>query len=110
MSCFQGFYLKGSVSSWFPILTMMPYYKPRRQSLIVVAYYTIHNGIYLSTLNNQLFRQYEVGILFQGEVSITSSIVHLIDLSIESVPVMTTCKDQTNQVIYIFSIMSCIFN
>ena len=55
---------------------MMPCYKPSRQPSIVVACCTLHNWIRLSTLNDKLFREYEVeDFSVQGENESTSSML-----------------------------------
>ena len=91
----------GVLETRFPILRMMPCYKPSRKPSIVVACRTLHNWIHLSTWNDQLFRKYEVKDLsVQDEEESTSSINHSIDLSYESATTMAACRDQIAQVIW----------
>ncbi|KAL6336187.1 hypothetical protein AAG906_011069 [Vitis piasezkii] len=90
----------GVLKTRFPILRMMPCYKPSRQPSIVVACCTLHNWIYLSTWNDQLFREYEVEDLsIEGEEESTSSKNHSIDLSDESAD-YGTCRDQIAKVMW----------
>ncbi|KAL6348568.1 hypothetical protein AAG906_016079 [Vitis piasezkii] len=92
----------GVLKASFPILRMMPSYKPSRQPSIVVSCCTLHNWIRLSTRNDQLFRQYEVeDLLAQGEEVTTSNTSHFIDLSDESAVAMATCRDEIAQLISI---------
>ncbi|RVW22028.1 uncharacterized protein LOC104877720 isoform X1 [Vitis vinifera] len=91
----------GVLKTRFPILRMMPCYKPSRQPSIVVACCTLHNWIRLSTRNDQLFREYEVEDLsIEGEEESTSSRNHSIDLSDESAAVMAACRDQIAEVMW----------
>ena len=84
----------------FPILRMMPCYKPSRQPSIVVACCTLHNWICLSTRNDKLFREYEVEDLsIEGEEESTSSTNHSIDLSYESAA-MVACRDQIAEMMW----------
>ena len=90
----------GVLKASFPILRMMPSYKPSRQPSIVVSCCTLHNWIRLSTQNDQLFRQYEIeDLLAQGEEVTTSNTSQFIDLSDESAVVMATCRDEIAQLI-----------
>lgn len=91
----------GVLKTRFPILRMMPCYKPSRQPSIVVACCTLHNWIRLSTRNDQLFREYEVEDLsIEGEEESTSSRNHSIDLSDESAAAMAACRDQIAEVMW----------
>ena len=76
-------------------------YKPSRQPSIVVACYTFHYWIRLSTRNDQLFGEYDVeNLSVQCEKESTCSTSHSIDLSNESATCMTVCRNQIAQVMW----------
>ncbi|KAF3959377.1 hypothetical protein CMV_015805 [Castanea mollissima] len=86
----------GVLKARFPILKMMPRYKPCRQGNVMRACCTIHNFIGMETRNDRLFTQFNIdNLTIEGEDRDNSGeSSHTIDLTDQAAEAMAAYRDQ----------------
>ena len=86
----------GVLKARFPVLKMMPRYKPCRQGNVIRACCTIHNFIRMATRNDHLFTQFNIdNLTVEGEGRNNSGEpLHSVDLIDQAAKVMATYRDQ----------------
>ncbi|XP_075654924.1 uncharacterized protein LOC142625105 [Castanea sativa] len=86
----------GVLKARFPVLKMMPRYKPCRQGNVMRACCTIYNFIQMATRNDRLFTQFNIdNLTVEGEGRDNSGEPsHTIDLTDEVAEAMAAYRDQ----------------
>ena len=85
----------GILKARFPVLKMMPRYKPCRQGNVMRVYCTIHNFIRMATRNDHLFTQFNIdNLTVEGESRDNSGeLSHTVELTDQAAKAMIAYKD-----------------
>ncbi|KAL0007179.1 hypothetical protein SO802_008681 [Lithocarpus litseifolius] len=86
----------GVLKARFPVLKMMPRYKPCRQGNVMRACFTIHNFIRMATRHDRLFTQFNIdNLTIEGEGrNNLGEPSHIVDLTDQAAEAMVTYRDQ----------------
>ncbi|KAL0006888.1 hypothetical protein SO802_008390 [Lithocarpus litseifolius] len=86
----------GVLKTQFPVLKMIPRYKPCRQGNVMRACCTIHNFIRMATRNDRLFTQFNIdNLIVEGEGRDNSGEPsHTVNLIDQPAEVMAAYRDQ----------------